>query len=173
MKDGYQFRSPSILEKEPVIYNAEEAPFSIHGLYDKKENGIFTRMPREVAERTSKKVGMLHTNTAGARLRFATDSCFIAVGAIYPPMTFSSPRSALLSGANSCCFDLYADGTIEGTMTGVSAVKDASFWGGYAYEITVDLTANDGLAPNIKIMNFDDDAADLTYVAASSLHNSK
>lgn len=66
-------------------------------------------------------------------------------------------------------FDLYADGTIEGTMTGVSAVKDASFSGGYAYEITVDLTANDGLTPNIKIMNFDDDTAGLTYVAASGV----
>ena len=59
MKSPYQFSSPAIIEKEPVIYNAEDAPFTIHGLYGKKENGIFTRMPREVAEQTNKKVALL------------------------------------------------------------------------------------------------------------------
>ena len=52
----------------------------------------------------------MYTNTAGARLRFSTDSSYIALGAIYPPMIFSSERSAALSGAGAFCFDLYADG---------------------------------------------------------------
>lgn len=86
-----------------------EAPFSLHGLYRPAESGVFRRMPRDVAVRTNERVRLLHTNTAGARLRFATDSAFIAIGAKYPPMTFSSDRTAALCGAEAFCFDLYVD----------------------------------------------------------------
>lgn len=110
MKDSYQFQASAIRELNPTVYNAEHAPFRIHGLYPSKQNGMFARMPREAAERTSKKVGLLYTNTAGARLRFATDSSVLAVGAIYPSMVFPSERSVALSGAGACCFDLYVDG---------------------------------------------------------------
>lgn len=110
MKPNYQFQSPDILQKKPAIYDAEQAPLRIHGLYAAKQNGIFARMPAEVAEQTSKRVSLLYTNTAGARLRFATDSSFLAVGAVYPPMTLPSDRTAALSGAGACCFDLYVDG---------------------------------------------------------------
>ncbi|MBQ9132581.1 MAG: hypothetical protein IJX62_08965 [Clostridia bacterium] len=110
MNEFCQFQSPEILEKDPVVYNAEQAPFRIHGLYGEKENGMFVRMPGKIAEQVSKRAGLLYSNTAGARLHFATDSSFLAVGAIYPPMTFSSPRSAALSSAGACCFDLYIDG---------------------------------------------------------------
>lgn len=110
MNNVHFFRSPSIQEKNLAVYNAEHAPFRIHGLYAQKEDGLFARMPKEIAERTSKKVGLLYTNTAGARLRFATDSRTVALGAIYPPMIFPSERSVALSGASACCFDLYVDG---------------------------------------------------------------
>ena len=106
----YEFQSPDIREKNPVVYNAEEAPFRIYGLWGKNEEGTFARMPREVAEKTSRKLPLLYTNTAGARLRFSTDSSYVALGAIYPPMIFSSERSASLSGAGAFGFDLYANG---------------------------------------------------------------
>ncbi len=104
------FQASAILERNPVIYNAEEPPFRIHGLLKEKENGLFTRMPKVIADGVSKKVGLLHTNTAGARLRFVTDSSLIALSALYPPMTFPSPSAAVLSGGGTSCFDLYADG---------------------------------------------------------------
>ncbi len=107
---SFQFRTLPSQAEDLAVYNAEHAPFRIHGLYSQKEDGLFARMPKEIAERTSKKVGLLYTNTAGARLRFATDSRTLAVGAVYPPMSFPSERSVALSGASACCFDLYADG---------------------------------------------------------------
>ena len=106
----FEFNSQKIAEKGVKVYNARKAPFSIYGLYHPEEEGIFKRMPTDVAEATSRRVGLLYTNTSGARLRFATDSSFLAIGAIYPPMEFASPRSAALSGAGAFAFDLYADG---------------------------------------------------------------
>ncbi len=110
MKKLFSFRTPAILKKDLLIHSVEEAPFHIYGLLPAKENGLFTRMPQSVALRVSKRVALLHTNTAGGRLRFATDSSFLALGALYPPMVFPSDRTAALSGANASCFDLYIDG---------------------------------------------------------------
>ena len=107
---SFQFRTIPTQAEARAVYNAEQAPFRIHGLLAQKQDGLFARMPKEIAERTGKKVGLLYTNTAGARLRFTTDSRTIAVGAIYPPMIFPSERSVALSGVGAFCFDLYVDG---------------------------------------------------------------
>ncbi len=106
---NFTFISANITAKELRIYDARQKPFAIHGLYRPYEKGTFRRMPTEVAEKTSERVRILHTNTAGARLRFATDSTFIAIGAKYPPMSFPSERTAALCGAGAFCFDLCVD----------------------------------------------------------------
>lgn len=106
----FQFTQPGVCHEDMAVYDARKAPFRIYGLYKPEEPGTFRRMPKEVAEATSKRVTLLHENTAGARLRFATDSSYISVGAIMPPMEFSSPRNGALAEGNACCFDLYADG---------------------------------------------------------------
>ncbi len=107
---SFAFSSPNILSLSPAVFNARRAPFRLHGLYKPENEGLFRRIPSEVAEATNGGVKLLHTNTAGARVRFKTDSSFIAVGATYPPMEFSSKGSAALSGVGAFCFDLYADG---------------------------------------------------------------
>ena len=110
MKKLFSFRAPVILNKDPLIRSAEKEPFRIYGLLPTKENGLFTRMPQSAAFRVSERVSLLHTHTAGGRLCFTTDSSFLALGALYPPMFFPSDRTAALSGANASCFDLYVDG---------------------------------------------------------------
>lgn len=107
---SFAFSSENILSLSPAVFNARHAPFHIHGLYKSENEGLFRRIPSDVAEATNGGVRLLHTNTAGARVRFATDSSYIAVGAIYPPMEFHSKGSAALSGLGAFCFDLYADG---------------------------------------------------------------
>ena len=104
------FTQPGVCHEDMMVYDARKAPFRIYGLYKPEERGTFRRMPKEVAEATSKRVTLLHENTAGGRLRFSTDSAYISVGAIMPPMEFSSPRTAVFAGANMGIFDLYADG---------------------------------------------------------------
>jgi hypothetical protein len=106
----FVFHSAQIAEKELTIRDARYSPFAIHGLYKPEEPGLFKRMPQDVAENTSKRVRLLYNNTAGARLRFATDATCIAVGAIYPPMEFPSARTAAFACAGAFSFDMYADG---------------------------------------------------------------
>lgn len=110
MEKTYSFAAPTIRAKEPVVFWAEKAPFRIHGVCPEKENGLFARIPKSVAEQTSERVALLYTNTAGVRLRFATDSSFVAIAALYPAMTFSSLLCAAQSGTSAFCFDLYVDG---------------------------------------------------------------
>ena len=108
--DQFVFRDPKIAAANLTVYDARNHPFGLYGLYRPEEPGLFKRMPREVAENTGKRVAKLYSNTAGARLRFATDSSCIAVGAVYPPMEFPSARTAAFAAAGALCFDLYADG---------------------------------------------------------------
>jgi len=83
------------------FYDAEQAPFQIYGIF--KENGMFRRIPEEIAKGISKGVYSLHTNTAGGRVRFVTDSPYVAIKTEYIPGKMSH---FALSG--SCGFDMYS-----------------------------------------------------------------
>ncbi len=63
-----------------------EKPFDIYGLYNPQEEGLYRRLPADVAEATSPSVKNLSVHTAGGRVRFCTDSAYIAVHAIMPYM---------------------------------------------------------------------------------------
>lgn len=110
MDGAFVFTHPQVAREDLKVYDARNHPFRLYGLYRPEEPGHFRRMPRDVAQNTSKRVNILHTNTAGARLRFMTDSAYIAVGAIFPPMEFPSARTAAFCGANGFSFDLFVDG---------------------------------------------------------------
>lgn len=104
------FRIETSLPFDDVqYYNCEEAPFKIYGLL--KENGAFRRMPEAVAKSVSEGVYFLHTHTAGGRIRFQTDSDYIAINADMGPYTLSSHSS----GTGSAGFDIYIkeDGELE------------------------------------------------------------
>lgn len=62
-----------------VFYDVLKKPFSIHGLFYK--DGMFRRIPEEVAKTVSKDVFALHTHTAGGRVRFKTNSPYVAINA--------------------------------------------------------------------------------------------
>lgn len=90
------------LDLEDVhFYSALEEPFSLHGVFYR--DGRFRRMPAKVAESVSASVFKLHTHTAGGRIRFKTDSDFIAIKAVMPQIVKRS-HFALTGTAG---FDLY------------------------------------------------------------------
>ena len=69
---------PTKLEKDDIkFYDVLEAPFQVYGVYH--EDGAFRRMPEDVAKTVSPGVLRLHWHTAGGRVRFRTDSPYIAV----------------------------------------------------------------------------------------------
>ncbi len=92
------------IEKEDIkFYSIDEFPFKVYGVF--RENGKYRRMPEVVAKSVSEGVYVLHSNTAGGRVRFATDSPYIA---IYTKMDglYKMPHFAL---TGSIGFDLYVD----------------------------------------------------------------
>ena len=90
-----------ILEKLD-FFDPKEAPFKINGLLF--ENGRFRRVPEQVAKSTSEGVYNLHTNTAGGRIRFTSDTRFVAIR-VKLPATPGMPHMTLLCNSG---FDLYA-----------------------------------------------------------------
>ena len=74
------FKVETKLQKDNIkFYSARREPFSIHGLT--YENGKFRRMPESIAKGVSEWVGYLHSNTAGGRVRFKTNSSYVAISA--------------------------------------------------------------------------------------------
>ncbi len=82
------------------FYDAERAPLRIHGIY--KENGVFRRMPEAVADQVGEGVYRLHTHSAGGRVRFVTDSPYVAVKTELDP--FRMPHFAATGSEG---FDMY------------------------------------------------------------------
>ena len=91
-------------EREVVLRSCRETPFTVHGLMD--DGHDFFRMPREIADRVSTGVGHLSRHTAGGRVRFRTDSPFVAIHLLSRSLG-RMPHFALTGSAG---VDLYADG---------------------------------------------------------------
>lgn len=94
-----------------IIYrDVTEAPFRVHGLL--RENGRFVRLPEAVARAANEGVAALFANTAGGRVRFATDSDYVAIHA----ETSGVGKMGHFAPSGSAGFDLYADGAFAGTF---------------------------------------------------------
>lgn len=73
---------PSGLNIEGLeYYDLQQKPFAIYGLYQNDASGRYMRFPAEKAEKVSPGVRELNLCTAGARVRFCTDSPYVAVKA--------------------------------------------------------------------------------------------
>ena len=65
-----------------VFYNCLQEPFAVYGLMKPEgERDYFIRLPEEVAQNSNDGVVYLNTNTAGGRVRFRTNSPFVAIRA--------------------------------------------------------------------------------------------
>lgn len=93
---------------EVVWYDIKQKPFSLHGFYDPLNTPYYRRVPADVAAATSEGVDKLARESAGGRVRFATDSPFIAIRAKFL-VVGRSPRMCLTGTAG---FDLYEDGEL-------------------------------------------------------------
>ena len=91
----------NINEDGICFYDVKQAPFKIYGVF--YEGDRFKRLPQKVAETVSEGVYRLHSNTAGGRVRFKTDSPYVAIHAKMPKIG-KMPHCALTGSAG---FDLY------------------------------------------------------------------
>lgn len=123
-------------KKDIIFYKIDDAPFKVYGVF--KENGKYRRMPENVARQVSDGVYVLHTNTAGGRVRFVTDSPYIA---IYAKMD-GLGKMAHFPLTGSIGFDLYADNYYVKTFVPEFDIKDGyesimEFGKGEKREITI------------------------------------
>lgn len=93
--------STNIGKDDVVFYDIEEEPFKIYGVT--LENGRYRRMPEAAAKSVSDAVDFLHSQTSGGRVRFKTDSPYIAIHAEMPYIG-KMPHFALTGAAG---FDIY------------------------------------------------------------------
>ena len=98
------FKVETKIEKDDIkFYDAEEKPFRIYGVF--KENGRYRRLPENVAKSVSDGVYRLHSNTAGGRIRFKTNSRYIAIHAEMDSENMGRMPHFALTG--SIGFDMY------------------------------------------------------------------
>ena len=87
------------------FFDVRNEPFSIYGLYDAKGNLPFKRLPDEIGKNVNEGVKRLYLHTAGGRVRFSTDSPYIAISV----KLHVSSRFAHMSFCGSMGLDLYMD----------------------------------------------------------------
>ena len=75
---GVNLPSTTITRYDPVALDVLKAPFSLHGFHEP-----FIRVPADVAKNTSERVELLGRVNTGGRVRFRTDSDFIAIHAVF------------------------------------------------------------------------------------------
>lgn len=116
--------------EDAVFYDPRREPFRICGVF--YENGMFRRMPEKVAKTVSEGVYYLHTNTAGGRVRFRTDSPYILIEARMSGVDHMN-HFPLVGSAG---FDLYVENEYEASFLPPQGMKDG-------YGSAVDLGARE------------------------------
>lgn len=87
-------------------HDVRKPPFAIYGLYRPRSEDVFRRIPEEVGQAVSEKVDKLGRECPGGRVRFSTDSPYIAIRARYRAVG----RSSHMTMVSTAGFDLYCDG---------------------------------------------------------------
>ena len=101
---------PKINESDIRFYDVREAPFEVYGLYNYREEPDFKRLPDELAKAVNIGVASLYLQTAGGRVRFSTDSAYVAIRAIMPHIGHMDHIP--LTGSSA--FDLFVDDPVSG-----------------------------------------------------------
>ena len=99
------FKIKTSIQQEGIrFFDPHTPPFSIHGV--KYENERYRRMPHAVASSVNDSIEYLHSNTAGGRVRFKTDSPYVAISAKLDNLC----KMASFAMTGSASFDIYAKG---------------------------------------------------------------
>ncbi len=120
---------PTAVDRKGVVYyDAESEPFRIYGIW--RQNGAFARIPSIVCAIFDKTLAPEdrdkeehRSSTAGGRVRFVTDSPYVAVNVklegVYQYMS--------MSVTGTCGLDLYADGKFVGAYRPSIHLQDGYF----------------------------------------------
>ena len=135
-------------------YDIRKAPFKIYGLYNPQTQTPFVRLPHEVAKTVNPGVERLNFYTAGGRVRFKTNSPYVAINSEMV-LTDKMPHITLCGKAG---FDAYIEKNSKSqyaftfippfTMTdGYSSLKeiDTQIFGEGPYNVTINFPLYNGV----------------------------
>lgn len=92
------------LNKDNIkFYNADDEPFKIYGVY--RDGDTYVRMPESVAKTVNEQVEAFYGHTTGGRIRFKTDSSYVAISTVLDNVG----RLPHMTRVGSMGYDLYAD----------------------------------------------------------------
>ena len=86
---GYKQEGLSVQEENVVYHDVRQTPFNIYGLWNPQMD--FHRMPDEVAKKTSEAVVTHNKSAAGGRVRFRTNSRYVAIRIKHAPYNCGAP----------------------------------------------------------------------------------
>ncbi len=95
----------TIGEPDVRFYDVRQDPFEVYGFYRYREEADFKRLPDDVAKSVSPRVAQLYLNTSGGRVRFSTDSQYVAIKVDMPEAEIWAQMPLNCSSG----FDLYLD----------------------------------------------------------------
>lgn len=110
-------QNTEIQEENLVFKNIDQEPFEILGV--KRDGDIYVRMDLDVAKTVSQSVYDLAKCTSGGRVRFMTDSKYIALSCKVPTKDAGRLNTRTMESG----FDIYADGLF---ITCLAADNDAT-----------------------------------------------
>lgn len=96
----------TIGDAEVVWLDVKKAPFSLHGFNAPETSNFYHRVPSDIATATSKGIEALSKESAGGRVRFSTNSPYIAIRAKY----LAVGRASHVTLVSTAGFDIYIDG---------------------------------------------------------------
>ena len=101
--------SCSMVAADTKWLNARESVFSLHGVFFDESEGVYTRIPKKLAKSLNSKILMLSYRTSGGRIRFLTNSPYVALKVSLPAFQPISKMPITLTHG----FSLYVDGKFE------------------------------------------------------------
>ena len=102
---------PEKITKEGIkFYSIDEQPFKIYGVW--RDGDRYYRVPRQVAETVSKNLIQKCSQTAGGRVRFVTDSSYVAVKL----SIHNIEQIAMMTVVGTMGLDVYVDGVFAGSL---------------------------------------------------------
>ncbi|MBQ7386681.1 MAG: hypothetical protein IJW03_00790 [Clostridia bacterium] len=106
------FALPVINEPDIEWIDARDERFALYGVYFDETEDAFVRMPSDVAKATNDGVAALFRHTSGGRIRFTTDSPYVALKAVVTKPGVM--RNITMIGMTG--FGVYSDGKYLGPI---------------------------------------------------------
>ena len=108
------FATVTVKDEDDVKWiSAHDERMSLYGVYYDKDEGLYMRMPVDIAMAANEKLGWAVIMTTGGRLRFVTDSPYIVIKASLP--AFAPMPHMTIRGSHG--FGVYADGFFENSYS--------------------------------------------------------